>query len=71
MSVGLADLPQLVLESVLVRHTKLVLLAWRQGGINSLCGPAERLLIEHCNLLGPLPQLLVLWEILFHLMPIA
>ncbi len=66
-----ADGPQLLLESVLLGHTKLVLLACRQGGVNAFGGPGYCLLIERLDLFGPLPQLLVLWEIVFHLMHIA
>ncbi len=71
MSVGLADLPELLLEDMLLGHANLLLVAWRPGGINSLFYPGHGLLIERFDLLSPLPQLLVIGEIVFQFMHVS
>src|SRR5579875_2803409 len=69
--VGLAKGPQLLLERMLLCHAKLLLLAWRQGGVHSLFGPGDGLFIERFDLFGPLPEVLVAGEIVFQLMHIS
>ncbi len=71
MGVGLAELPELLLEDMLLGHANLLLVAWRPGRINSLFSPGYSLLIERFDLLSPLPQLLVIGEIVFQFMHVS
>ena len=71
MSIRLAELPEPLLEGMLLRHAKLLLLAWRQPWIAILRDPGHGLLIERFDVLGPGSQLLVLGEIVFQFMHIA
>jgi hypothetical protein len=71
MSIGLAELPQTLLEGMLVRHTNPLLVAWRLARIRWLSCPGNGLLIERFDLLGPASQLLIVGKIVFEVMHIA
>src|SRR5450755_1840438 len=71
MSIRLAELPQALLEGVLLRHAKLLLLSWRQRGIRWLLRPSESLVIESLDVRGPGLQRLILGEVFLELMQVA
>src|SRR5260221_10325666 len=69
--VGAADRKQLLLEGMLLRHTRLLRLSWGEVRLRTLLGPGHGLLIDGLEGCGPVVQLLIVWILLFELMPIA
>src|SRR5947209_12878681 len=67
----LTELPETLLEGVLLCHAHAVALAWRQGGFEFLFGPGYRLLIDGFDILGPASQFLILGKIVFQIMDVA
>jgi hypothetical protein len=69
--VGTADLEQLLLEGMLLRHARLLRLSWRKVRVRTLLGPGHRLLIDGFDGGSPAEELLILRILLFELMPSA
>ena len=66
-----AELPESLLENVLLRHANPFLLAWRQASIELLFGPGNRLLIHGFDIFGPGQQNLVMGIQFLELMDIT
>src|SRR5947209_3063293 len=71
VGIRLAELPEALLEGVLLCHPNTIALAWREVGIQFLCYPSHGLLIDGFDVLGPPSQLLVVGKIVFELMHVA
>ncbi|MFL5627723.1 MAG: hypothetical protein ACJ788_19260 [Ktedonobacteraceae bacterium] len=67
----MAELPQPLLEDMLVHHAHPLLVAWRQPRIRWLSCPGHGLLIERFDVFGPGSQILIVWKSVFELMPWA
>src|SRR5258708_8663048 len=69
--VGAGDRKQLLLEGMLLRHTRLLRVSWGEVRLRTLLGPGHGLLIDGLDGCGPVVQLLIVRILLFELMPIA
>src|SRR2546430_8865600 len=71
MHIRLAELPQTLLEGMLLRHAHPLLVAWGEPRIGRLFYPGHGLLIEPFDFLGPRSQRLIVGKSLFEVMRIA
>src|SRR5947209_7806380 len=67
----LRDLPEALLEDVLLRHACLVLLGRGKTGIRTVFRPGDGLFVEGFDGFGPGEQLLIVRAILFEVMHVA
>ena len=68
VGIRLAELPETLLECMLLCYTNAVELAWRQSGIDVLSCPSTRLLIDGFDILSPGSQCLILGKVVFPVM---
>lgn len=71
VGIRLAELPETLLEGVVLPHAQRGELAWRQARIELLLGPGHRLLLDGFDLLGPQVDCLILRKVVFQVMDVA
>jgi hypothetical protein len=69
--IGLAKLPEVLFEGMLLRHAGQALLSWSQMRVGTMLCPFNRFILDSFDPLGPIQQGFIMRKVLLELMDIT